>query len=179
MDTKIIKSGSQVFGALAEADAFCDQKETEGFDHIVVLSNTPSVGLFTASWGREVPMTYEESHNELFDSYAKMYEEREQEVEDDFTRDCERSGRSVVARQFAESNGYKEGSKERKYFVQAFCGESIKRANPKADGMTDIFKAGCAAWNSKEGQRLYRVESVKQRSIHEKPAVQPIHYPGG
>lgn len=158
----IVLVGSREFSSFAPADQFYDVLEAQGFEYISTLFNVPHAGMYTVRWGH-----YEVDH-ESADRYemrmiAKIWAERESEAADEFTALCNRDGRLVAARQFAAAAGYT--GRDADVFCAGFEGVNAKSVNPRAEGREPIFREGRAAWGSKEGQRAWRVESVRARSI--------------
>lgn len=172
---EVQKVGRVECASIEEANALYDDLEQQGFDYISVLSNTPTHGSHQVSWGHYVAVTESASDYEMR-MLSRIYEEREQEAAREFTAACEGEGRQVAARILAAAAGL-EG-RDAEVFCFGFCGWSAKLVNPRAEGREPQFRAGRLAWGSKEGQRLWRIESVKARSVIPPVSPKPFIYPG-
>lgn len=160
------------FSNMADAEAFADAREAEGFDSVSVITNMPHPGSFEVRWGhlsadRENGFDYE------MRMIAKIHIDREAEAEAQFTKDCERKGRADAGRDAAQIAGY--SGRDAEVFCDGFRGISAKIVNPRAEGRESIFLAGRAAWGSHEGQRSFRAASVAARSVIEKVPAKPFN----
>lgn len=170
MDVQLI--GSREFGTFRAAESFYDQCDSDGFSYVSTLTNVPRTGMYTVRWGHYVEPR-EATHDWAMRKTSEIFQEREDEAASTFTRACEGVGRQEAARQCAAVAGYTGSDAE--MFEKGFCGWSAKLVNPRATGMEDIFRAGRKAWGSSDGQRLFRVESVRARSIVEPVAPRPFN----
>jgi hypothetical protein len=155
------------FDDLPAADVFAQEREAEGFESVSILSNLPEPGRFEVRWSN---LDWDNSFESLARSYKKILDERRAAADEKFDAGCRCLGRQLAAEEFAESEGL--SGRDREVFVQGFSGWNAKVANPRADGREHIFRAGRAAWGSREGQRAFRRCSVAARTIvhREKPA---------
>lgn len=171
---QVQKVGSLPFASIDAAEAFYEQKEAEGFAHVSMLTNTPSPGEFTVTWGHHIE-TDETADEWEMRKLGQIFAARESEAEQRFTADCAQYGRQAAAMQLAAAVGY-EG-RHAEMFIAGFVGASAKHVNPRAEGLEKVFREGRAAWGSNDGQRLVRIESVKARSILVKQAPKPFSPP--
>jgi len=169
------KIGQSMFASLEAAQELYDSLERQGFDYISIVSNASAKGELRVSWGHYVESTETRFEYELR-MLAKIRHEREQEAADEFTTACNTKGRCLAGQQLADASGL-EG-RDAEVFCFGFCGHPAKFVDPRAEGREPIFRAGRAAWGGKEGQRLWKIESVKARSVLTPALPQPFNYGG-
>jgi hypothetical protein len=161
MKCKVQKIGEREFLSVDAADKFIEEIESQGFDAVSRVTNTPRVGMCTVSWGHYIEST-ESAHEWELRTISDIYNRREKEAANEFTAKCNEQGREEAAKQQARAAGY--AGRDAEVFELGFRGWSAKFANPRAEGREHIFREGRRAWGSAEGQRLTRIETVKERS---------------
>ena len=168
--------GSEAFADFGAAERFSETMEADGFAYVSTLTNTPTAGMFTVRWGHYVAPAKTALEYEMR-VYEKIFREREDEANLEFERACSGLGRQMAAAQFASAAGL--SGRDAEVFVQGFCGWSAKISDPRSEGRECVFRAGRAAWGSKDGQRACRVAAVQARSVVPRVAPRPFRPASG
>lgn len=143
------------FATRSEADAFYDLKELEGFDSISLTG-------FEGSWRVNYGMLHEESFEEFMQKVGQSYAESDRLKEEAKEQEFQAKGRMLAGEEAAKSLGL-EGS-EAWFFAAGFAGVSAKVANPRKEGLEDVFRQGRQAYSTREGQKAARAAAVRIRS---------------
>ncbi len=145
------------FSSRADANRFYDSIEHD-HDHVSMTTNTPAPGMTRVSFG-PLPKTDDESHDEFMASLRRN--EQRQREEKAAAREAEvmAAARRIAAQKAAKQFGL-EG-REAEMFKAGFSGVSAKWANPRAEGLESIFRAGRDAWGKPEWQRQYRIAMIE------------------
>lgn len=157
------------FDSFAAADAFADQCEVDGHEHVSIISNTPAPGTWRVNYGKK------ETESPLH-CMNRAIEDRENQAREAFNKKCKLAGRELAGRDAAAAAGF--SGRDAEMFVLGFTGCPAKWADPRSEGRESIFRAGRKAWGTKEGQRASRAAEVTaRRTIEFEPSV-PISESG-
>lgn len=174
MKKEIQKIGEREFETFDDANRCYCEREADGFAYVCMTYNTPKAGMYTVRWG--IYVESEDQPTYEIRMLAKIFRERDDEASAQFNKECEVVGRTNAAHQIAAAAGYT--GRDAEIFVSGFCGSSAKIVNPRAEGREHIFRAGRVAWGSNNGQRTWRVESVKARTVVRLVVATPLAYGG-